>query len=536
MNDSKTPNLDKLNVDMQWVPPIPLLEYNVPPFPVEAFPTWLEDFIKAEAEATQTPLDLAGMLVLSALSTACAQKVRIRLWDGYEEPLNLYLAVVLGPGNRKSSVFSHVIRPIQEFEEYQVEAQGPNVQQLRIKKQIKERELEQALKEVSSPSSRISPDDVGRISSELRAIIVPALPRLFADDCTPEKLGDLLAEQDGRLAFLSPEGGIFEMIGGRYSNGVANLDIYLKAHSGDEIRIDRKSQGGQPVFIKQPALTFGLAIQPNVLQCLANQPSFKGRGLLGRFNYSLPQSPLGSRKIEVLPVSPIIMGIYRINMGKLLALPWSLTMSGGKGAHCLTLDDWAKQAIVSYAKELEPKLGEDGELGFLQDWAGKNTGTVGRVAGLLHLAHRVDSATPWDTSVSLKIVEGATRLGKYFIPHAKAAYLQMDADPNLSGAKRVLNCLRKNAKPTLSTQEIWQSTKGYFRKMEGLQVALKILEGHNYIRVLPNQEPNRPGKKAAPIYEINPLWSPCNSYNPSNSLTKGNSSISSNSSPGECDG
>ena len=40
------------------------------------------------------------------------------------------------------------------------------------------------------------------------------MPRLVADDITPEAAASLLAEQGGRLAVLSAEGGIFTTLAG----------------------------------------------------------------------------------------------------------------------------------------------------------------------------------------------------------------------------------------------------------------------------------------------------------------------------------
>jgi hypothetical protein len=68
---------------------------------------------------------------------------------------------------------------------------------------------------------------------------VPALPRLVADDVTPEAAASLLAEQGGRLAVLSAEGGIFATMAGRYSGGVPSLEVFLKGHAGDLLRVDR---------------------------------------------------------------------------------------------------------------------------------------------------------------------------------------------------------------------------------------------------------------------------------------------------------
>ena len=49
--------------------------------------------------------------------------------------------------------------------------------------------------------------------------MVPSLPCLIVDDITPESLATELARQEGRIAALSAEGGLFDIIAGRYSSG-----------------------------------------------------------------------------------------------------------------------------------------------------------------------------------------------------------------------------------------------------------------------------------------------------------------------------
>jgi hypothetical protein len=92
--------------NLEWEPPIPFDQFNLPPFPTSVFPSWLRTFVEAEATATQTPPDLASMLALSVLAAACAKRVRIEVKAGYEEPLNIYTVTALPPGNRKSAVLS----------------------------------------------------------------------------------------------------------------------------------------------------------------------------------------------------------------------------------------------------------------------------------------------------------------------------------------------------------------------------------------------------------------------------------------------
>ena len=98
-----------------------------------------------------------------------------------------------------------------------------------------------------------------------------------------------------RIALLSPEGDVFDQMAGRYNQQVGpNLGVYLKGHAGDLLKVDRR--GRPPEYVERPCLTIGLSIQPEVLQGLASRPGFRGRGLLARFLYSLPQSLVGHRQ------------------------------------------------------------------------------------------------------------------------------------------------------------------------------------------------------------------------------------------------
>jgi putative DNA primase/helicase len=51
--------------------------------------------------------------------------------------------------------------------------------------------------------------------------------------------------------------------------------------------------------MQKPALTFGLAVQPEIISDLAsgNKARFRGNGMLARLLYCLPQSTVGSRDV-----------------------------------------------------------------------------------------------------------------------------------------------------------------------------------------------------------------------------------------------
>ena len=82
----------------------------------------------------------------------------------------------------------------------------------------------------------------------------------------------------------------------------------LKAHSGDPERIDRI--GRHSIYLEHPRLTIGLSPQPDVVRGLASKPELSSRGLLARFLYLLPPSPLGSRSLESHPIPDEVSQAY----------------------------------------------------------------------------------------------------------------------------------------------------------------------------------------------------------------------------------
>ena len=62
----------------------------------------------------------------------------------------------------------------------------------------------------------------------------------------------MLAEQGGRIASMSPEGGVFDLMAGLYSkSGMPQFGVYLIGHAGDNLRVDRISRTGE--HVKRPA-------------------------------------------------------------------------------------------------------------------------------------------------------------------------------------------------------------------------------------------------------------------------------------------
>jgi hypothetical protein len=504
------PDLDRLGEQSSapWDIPIPFDELPVPAFPTEVLPGWLRDFVEAEAIATQTPPDLAAMLALAVIAASCGGRARVRLKDGYEEPLNVFTVTVLAPGNRKSAVFRAVTAPVEAFEAEESEHMR---ERIACALQVR-RVLEAQLKLAEDRAARAEKKErdgilaeAARVRRERDLLIVPTQPRLIVDDCSPERLASLLHDHAGRIALLSPEGDVFDMMAGRYSsNGVANLGVYLKGHAGDPLRVDRQGRGAE--FVGSPALTLGLTIQPEVLRGLMSRPGFRGRGLLARFLYSVPRSTLGRRDVDAPSVPSRVSAGYAAGVQGILRLPAGIDAGGSCTPHLLETTQEARAVLLEFERCLEPQIGEFGELAHIADWAAKLAGAVGRLAGLLHFANFASHSAPWQLPVDRECAENAIRIGDYLVLHARAAFGQMGADLETEHARFLLAWLHRAGCRSFTKRDAFEATKGRFKLVAAMEPALELMAEHRFIRLGAGTPRTGPGRRASPGYEVNPAW------------------------------
>jgi len=321
----------------------------------------------------------------------------------------------------------------------------------------------------------------------------------LADDATPEAVAGLLAEQKGRLAIISTEGGIFEIIAGRYSESVPNLDVYLKAYSGDTIRVDRRSRPAE--FIADPCLTVVLTVQPDVIRDLSSKRGFRGRGFLARWNYSLPNSKVGFRNTDAPTVHPGVRAKWMKTLTAILELPYP----GDIDTPLIQLSPWAWRKFQAFRKDVEVELRPGGELDGLVDWGNKLCGNVVRIAGLLHtLSWAGGSGYPWDNRISPETMADAIALGKYFKEHAKAAFALMGADGRLASAQSVWDTIVRHKLEDFTVRDLWQKVRRSFSKVTDLEEVLNLLVDLGYIRQVEVLKREGPGQRPSPRYEVNP--------------------------------
>src|SRR5262249_50048023 len=153
--------------------------------------------------ATQTPPALPGMMSLAVLATVCAKQAVVQAREGWQEPLNVYTVTSLRPGERKSAVVADAVGPLEVWEQEQAETQAPAIGEAAARYKMLEHRVQRAQSEAAREKDDAERMDLEteaiRLARELSEMRAPVLPRLLADDCTPEKLASLLQAHDGRM-------------------------------------------------------------------------------------------------------------------------------------------------------------------------------------------------------------------------------------------------------------------------------------------------------------------------------------------------
>ncbi len=477
-----------------WEEPIPFSRFTAAPFPVDALPKEIADFVAAVAESTQTPVDMAGTVAISILSTCLQGKYRIQCKSDWTEPLNTYALVVATPSERKSAVLNLMLRPLNSYETQYNRRNASAVENSKMYRRMLERRQKSVEEQVAKGKADMS--EMEKIAGEIAAFKEEKPLQLYVDDITTEKLVSVISANRGRAALISSEGGIFDTLAGIYTKNV-NIDVMLKGYSGDTIRVDRIGRDSESVM--NPALTVLLMAQPNVVAAVLGNTTFRGRGLTARFLYCMPPSQVGSRYFASAPVSETIAGAYDRKVVNMLEDECS------DSPKLILLSEEAFGLICAFAEEIEPKL--TAEYAEIADWAGKLVGNTLRIAGLLcragmNLSHDfLDD--PDDLTVDGNTMMNAIRLGRYYLSSALAAYDVLPEKPTHVKACRILNMIHERGLKEFDRRMAMRFCRS-FKTVAEIQPLLDFLEDYGYIFQQPAPAKVPTGRPPLPKYTVNP--------------------------------
>ncbi|MDF2537705.1 MAG: hypothetical protein K0S76_726 [Herbinix sp.] len=464
-------------------------------FPVAALPAKIRGYVVEVAECLQVPVDMAAVSALTVISLCVQGKYIVNPKPGWVEPLNLYTAIVARPSERKSPTSKEMTEIVHKYTKEENERRVPDIAEYKLKSEILTKRVS-TLKDAAAKGkgkNKITMDEVLAVQNELNELEEVTPLQLVADDITPESLIRLMMENNERMAIISSEGGIFGLLAGRYSERT-NLDIFLKAYSGDPVNVNRI--GRKSDTLEHPALTMLLFVQPSIIQEIMENSEFKGRGFLARFLYSLPVSVIGSRSYDTMEVSEIEKKKYNDLVYSLLNIPDMF------GCRVIRFSNEAHIKSREFFNEIEKRLIDD--LEGIDSWAGKFHGQVMRIAGIIHcIKHELNS---YNILLEEDTMKQSIEIGYYFLEHAKAAFsiMGLSEKQEIKNAKYILSRIdkRDNKDKRITKRDLFRLCDGRFKSVDEMKPGLDELVKRGYIMINTIKTGGRPSD----IIEINPEY------------------------------
>ena len=460
---------------------------------MSSLPPVLRHMAAAAAENLQVDPDMTAVAGLAVAALCVQGKFIINPKPGWVEPLNLYASVIARPSERKTPALSTMTRPLYAFEKEENQRRAPLIDEYQMKRDVLKKKIfnmKEAAKPTPKSGKEINFDDITELQYELSDLEREAVKplRLLADDTTPEALVSLMAANGGKMGIISDEGGIFDIIAGKYSSGRVNMDVFLKAYTGSYLRVDRK--GRELEVVERATLTMLLMVQPVVLEAIMGNQEFAGRGLLARPLYALPKSLVGHRRYKTQPILQEAEQAYSAAIGALLSIP-----DLGE-ARIIKVSPEADQEAERFFNILEPRLADDfGDLDDLEGWAAKYHGQIMRIAGIIHCCLHFQEAA--HVPVSLNTMKAAQTIGEYFLEHTRAAFqiMGLTESKEVKDAKYILKRMAAADLFDTTKRELFHQCDGRMHSMEEMEPGLKVLIDRGYIRIDKVNTGGRPTEK-----------------------------------------
>jgi len=447
-------------------PPPPLVELEpLPEWPVDVLPDWVADQVIATSTRLQVPVDLCAQLAVGVLASICMGHVKTVAGD-WTEPTALFLYCAMHSGAGKSPAERAIVSPLREWEK----AKRLDGEESYLLALAEHRVAQKRAKELEAQHAKGACDVSEFREAALEAAQPPpAQYRLTVDDTTPERLVQLLAAHK-RLALISTEAGLLDMVAGGYSKGAAtNLDVYLKAWSAETIIRDRKGgdTGPEATVVDDPLLCVVLTIQPSVIETYQSERrDLVGRGWFARFMPSMPESLVGTRTFAKRPPAGPEAQRYT---ERIFRLAEDLHDQATEVRY--VLDDAAVDRFFEWCESWEPDLAHGGRLEALHDQSSKIRSSVLRLAGVLAAVNGSDAI------VGLDVIEAAIKVGEYWTAHAMAVEGVIEGVDShaVSVAMDILDWNRRQQKLEFSPREVQLSKRSRYSYVEDLVPGLELM-------------------------------------------------------------
>ncbi|NLO85351.1 MAG: DUF3987 domain-containing protein [Clostridiales bacterium] len=420
-------------------------------------PPVLRNMAEAVAANQSAPFDLPAIIGLGVASACAAGRVRVALRTGWSEAAQLYQLCIMESGEGKTPAFKAMTGLLMDEQAKENKYRVPQTCKDETALRILEKKKHKAVEKGNLIEAQSLDDEI------LSYPKTYLMRRFIGGNVTPERLPDIMNENNGATSILDDEGELFELLAGRYQDR-PNLDPWLKGYSGDTPLTSERKSGS--TIVDNPNLSVLILAQPCILKGLFEDERMTGKGLLGRFLMSAP-IPLQEYQ-EELDIPSAVLEDYNSRVLQLMDVP----------SATLTMTTEASAAFFEWRKEVKHR--KYGEYSPLCKWGyiGKLAGNTARLAGLVKLWDNPDVSTP----ITINHLRSAIGLAEYFAGNLLA--MMQQESPISRNGKSVLELILQQKEKPIKESIIKQKLKDRKRAFpdgNAMEVALSELEKKGYI-------------------------------------------------------
>jgi hypothetical protein len=481
-----------------WAAPQPI-EVPVPPVPevpVQDLPDELRGWLVDSSERIGCPLDFLVVGALVGVSALVGNKVGIRpkRHDNWTVVPNLWGAIVGRPGVMKSPALNEVLAPLTRIEgERQVEYSRARIKYegVLLAWEAKRKKLGTRGKQADAEI-----DEVARALAESKPI-PPPCPRRVVNDCTVEKLVDILRDNPhGVLLFRDELVGLLKSLD--KDGHETDRSFYLESWNGTgSFTLDRVVRG--TVRVESLVLSILGGIQPGPLLGYMKQNAGAGDdGFIQRFQLVVWPEPGPWRNVDRRPDGAAFeagLSVYQ-RLDQLVSEDF-VCGEGEEGAGrrpFLHFDDEAQELFDAWRGKLEERIRGEQDSDALESHLAKYRSLGPSLALLFYL---IDGGR---TRVDGGAFRRALSFMAYFEGHARKVY----GSTSVRTARVALLLSRKitsgKLRSPFTARDVYQNSWSGLTDPDEVTRAASYLEDRDWLRSERSTNVGRPTVR----FHINP--------------------------------
>ena len=388
-------------------------ELRFRPFPVEVMPEPVRRFIETGALSIGCDPSYLALPLITAIGAAIGNSRRLRVKAGWDVPAILWTAMIGESGSAKTPAYNAALRAIQVRQSRAFEQDSQAWMQYENELQKWEK------KQAAWKKDKHTTDDPPTKP------VKPSTERYLVSDTTVEALAPILQANPRGLLLardeLSGWFGSFDRYAGK-SKGGSDSANWLSMYNAGSVTIDRKSNGGQAIQIRNAAVSITGGIQPAILQRLIVGEHTES-GLAARFLLSHP--PRKPKRYSEQGIDETLQDHIARMFDRIYTLQPGQFDTGQDRPELVRLDPGAKALWLSFNKDHNQEQVE------LTDALGAAWSKLEecplRLALILHYLRWAASEQPVSASdmIDEATMEAAIILTKWFKHETQRVYAMM---------------------------------------------------------------------------------------------------------------